>query len=137
MLEIDLLFSDDSLMKVINFIGQGVGGGGWHESNTFNRPKYFFSIKIRCQQKVICVSGEGMCVLLYAVKMYLAFGLMLKKKLLPLMIELVVVLNQLGVMHLQKPQKMANFVTLYHCLTYGRGIEFFSVTFLQKNENYA
>ena len=98
MLEIDLLFSDDSLMKVINFIGQEVGGGGWHESNTFNRPKYFFSIKIRCRQKVIYVWWEGMWVLFYAVKMYLAFGLMLKKKkLLPLMIELVVVLNQLGV----------------------------------------
>ena len=44
-------------MKVINFIGQGGGGGGWHESNTFNRPKYFFSIKIRCQQKVMCLVG--------------------------------------------------------------------------------
>ena len=41
-----------------------------------------------------------MWVLFYAVKMYLAFGLMLKKKLLPLMIELVVVLNQLGVTQL-------------------------------------
>ena len=92
MLEIDLLFSDDSLMKVLNFIGQGVGGSGCHESNTINRPKYFFSIKIRCQQKVICVCGEGMWAIFYAVKMYLALDLMLKKKLLPLMIELVVVL---------------------------------------------
>ena len=100
MLKIDLLFSDDSSMKVVKFVGQGVGGGGWHESNTFNRLKYFFSIKIRCQQKVICVWREGMWVLFYAVKMYLAFGLMLKKKLLPLMTELVVVLNHLGVMQL-------------------------------------
>ena len=68
-------------MKVIYLIGQNS----------------FFSIKIRWQQKVICVWGEGMWVLFYAVKMYLVFGLMLKKNLLPLMIELVVVLNQLGV----------------------------------------
>ena len=34
--------------------------------------------------------GEGLEVVLYAVKMYLACGLMLKKKLPPLMIELVV-----------------------------------------------
>ena len=42
-------------------------------------------------------AGEG--IVIYTVKMYLAFGL-LKKKLLPLMIELVVILNQLGVMRL-------------------------------------
>ena len=44
--------------------------------------------------------GEGLGVVLYAIKMYLACGLMLKKKLLPLMIELVVILNTLGVIHL-------------------------------------
>ena len=96
MLEIDLLFSDDSLMKVTNFIGQGVGVVGGMKVIYLIGQNSFFSTKIRCQQKVICVWGEGMWVLFYAVKMYLAFGLMLKKKLLPLMIELVVVLNQLG-----------------------------------------
>ena len=47
-------------------------------------------------------------VVLYAVKMYLACGLKLKKKLLPLMIKLVVILNNLGVIHLWQPKKMAN-----------------------------
>ena len=37
---------------------------------------------------------------LYVFKMYLACGLMLKKKLLPVMIELVVILNHLMVIHL-------------------------------------
>ena len=37
---------------------------------------------------------------LYVFKMYLACGLMLKKKLLPVLIELVVILNHLGVIHL-------------------------------------
>ena len=41
------------------------------------------------------VGGGG--VILYAVKIYLACGLMLEKKLLPLMIELVVILNHLGI----------------------------------------
>ena len=44
--------------------------------------------------------GEELGVALYAVKIYLARGLMLKEKLLPLMIELVVILNHLGVIHL-------------------------------------
>ena len=44
-------------------------------------------------------------VVLYAVKMYLACGLKLKKKLLPLMIKLVVILNNLGVIHLWQPKK--------------------------------
>ena len=39
-------------------------------------------------------------VALYAVKIYLACGLMLKKKLLLLVTELVVILNYLGVIHL-------------------------------------
>ena len=36
---------------------------------------------------------------------------MLKKKLLPAVIELVVILNHLGVIHLWQPQKMTNFMT--------------------------
>ena len=44
--------------------------------------------------------GRGWGVVLYGLKMYLACGLMLKKKLLPLMNELVVILNHLGVVHL-------------------------------------
>ena len=49
----------------------------------------------------MCVGGargQGSGVVLYAVKMYLAC-LMLKKKLMPLIIELVVILNHLGVIH--------------------------------------
>ena len=44
--------------------------------------------------------GEGLGVVLYAVKINLVCGLMLKQKLLPLMIELVVIVNHSGVMHL-------------------------------------
>ena len=47
--------------------------------------------------------AEVLGVVFYTVKMYLACvacGLMLKKKLLPLMIKLVVILNNLGVIHL-------------------------------------
>ena len=44
--------------------------------------------------------GKGLGVVIYAVKMYLACGLMLKKKLLPPMIELVVILNHLRVINL-------------------------------------
>ena len=45
------------------------------------------------------VSGAGR-VVFYGMKMYLACGLMLKAKLLPLIIEFVVFLNHLGVVHL-------------------------------------
>ena len=48
-------------------------------------------------------------VVFYAVKMYLTCGLMLKKKLLPLMIALVVMLNHLGFIHLWRPQKNDQF----------------------------
>ena len=43
---------------------------------------------------------KGVGVVLFTVKMYVACDLMLKKKLLPLMIELVVILNHLVVIHL-------------------------------------
>ena len=46
------------------------------------------------------IGGRGWGVVLYAVKMYLACGLMLQKKLLPLLVELVVILNHLGVINL-------------------------------------
>ena len=46
------------------------------------------------------ISLERLVVVLYTVKWYLAGGLMLKKKLPPLVIELVVILNHLGVIHL-------------------------------------
>ena len=39
------------------------------------------------------------------------FGLVLEKKLLPLITELVVTLNHLGVIHLRRPQKITNCVT--------------------------
>ena len=54
---------------------------------------------------------EGREVVLYAVKMYLVCGLMLKKKLLPVMIELLVILHHLGVIYLRRAQKNTNFVT--------------------------
>ena len=44
--------------------------------------------------------GNGLGVVLYPIKMYLACDLMLKEKLLSLMIELVVILNHLGAIHL-------------------------------------
>ena len=47
----------------------------------------------------------------YTLIMYLDCDLTLKKKLLPLVIELVVILNHLGVIHFWQPQKMTNFVT--------------------------
>ena len=56
--------------------------------------------------------GWGPVVVLHRVKMYLVCGLMLNKKLLPLMIELVVIKNHLWVIHVWWPHKMANFVTL-------------------------
>ena len=43
---------------------------------------------------------EGLDIVLYVVKMYLVCDWMLKKKLQPLMIELVVILNHLGALHL-------------------------------------
>ena len=59
------------------------------------------------------VSGEeeGVGVVLFTVKMYLACDLMLKKKLPPLMIEMVVILNHLVVIHLWRSQTLTNFVT--------------------------
>ena len=44
--------------------------------------------------------GRGWGVVLYGLKMCMACGLMLKKKLLSLMNELLVILNHLGVVHL-------------------------------------
>ena len=46
------------------------------------------------------LGGNGLGVVLYPIKMYLACDLMLKEKLLSLMIELVVILNHLGAIHL-------------------------------------
>ena len=45
-------------------------------------------------------AGEGGGGVIYETKMYLACGLVLKKKQLHLMVELVVILNHLGVKHL-------------------------------------
>ena len=56
--------------------------------------------------------GMGRVVVIYAVKIFLAGCLTMRKKLLPLMIALVVILNHLGVIHLWRPQKITNFVTL-------------------------
>ena len=44
--------------------------------------------------------GRGVGVVIYTVKIYLACSLMLKKELLPLLIKLVAILNDLGVIHL-------------------------------------
>ena len=44
--------------------------------------------------------GMGRVVVIYAVKIFLAGCLTMRKKLLPLMIALVVILNHLGVIHL-------------------------------------
>ena len=52
------------------------------------------------------MGGEGFLALI----MHLACDMMLKKKLLPLVIELVVILNHLGVIHLWQSQKMTNLV---------------------------
>ena len=61
------------------------------------------------------LGGHGLGVVLYPIKMYLACDLMLKEKLLSLMIELVVILNHLGAIHLWRPQK--NDINR-HCLQY-------------------
>ena len=49
--------------------------------------------------------------------MYLDGGFMSKKKLLPLIIELVVILNHLVVIYLWQPRKMTHFVTLLDPVT--------------------
>ena len=57
----------------------------------------------RCEWGKELVKDGGRGVVIYAVKMCLACGLMLKKKLLHLMVELVVIFNHLGVIHLWRP----------------------------------
>ena len=54
---------------------------------------------------------EGLGVVPYVVKICLACGLVLKKELMALMIEIVVILSHLGVTHLRRPQKIINNVT--------------------------
>ena len=77
----------------------------------------FFAYKIKRQLKItsplvwssVDWGEEGeLRVVLYGIQN--VSGLMLKKKLLPLVTELVVILNHLGVIRLWRPQKIINIV---------------------------